>query len=122
MINIACIPGYVRPTDTVEIQPTTCLSHWQLIKVKDQIGSFSRHLIGRAELIGRVSSDIVSINIVKLEATTKSGRVYILDRPGRDGDAVWLLDLWLKANQCTQHSDQTKALLRFRAGRMKVLQ
>jgi hypothetical protein len=121
-VGIVVIPGYVHQIDSVQCQPQTSLSHWQLIKVRDQDGKFSRHLAGRADGEGRVSTDIVSLDIVQLRATTQSGRVYVLGRPGRDGDAVWLFAKWLKANQCIQHADQTMALLRMRAVKLRVLQ
>ena len=114
-VGIVIIPGYVHPIDSVQIQPETNLSHWQLIKVRDKDGQFSRHLAGRADGEGRVSTDIVAMDIDHLRATTRSGRVYVLARPGRDADALWIFEKWLRANQCTQHSDQTRALLRLRA-------
>lgn len=114
-VKLIVTPGYVHMIESVLRQPQTVLSHWQLIKVRDNGGKFSRHLLGRADEQGRVSTAIVSLDIVQLRATTKSGRMYVLDRPGRDDDAAWIFPLWLKANQCTQHSDQTRALLRLRA-------
>jgi hypothetical protein len=116
--SLIFIPGYVHQIDSVQCQPRTSLSHWQLIKVRAPDGKFYRHLAGRADGEGRVSTDIVSLDIVQLRATTQSGRVYVLGRPGHDGDAVWLFAKWLKANQCIQHADQTRALLRLRARKM----
>lgn len=113
--SLIFIPGYVHQIASVQIQPKTSLSHWQLIKVRDQGGKFSRHLMGRANGEGRVSTDIVSNDVAQLQATTGSGRVYVLERPGRDDDAVWVFSHWLKANQSSQHADQTRALLRLRA-------
>ena len=112
------IPGYVHQIASVQSEPETNLSHWQLIKVRDSDGKFSRHLAGRADGEGRVSTDIVSIDVIQLRATTKSGRVYVLGQTGRDGDAVWLFAKWLKANQFTSHADQTRALMRLRARKM----
>jgi hypothetical protein len=117
-IDIVVIPEYVRMIDSVQREPTTTLSHWQLIKVRDQDGKFSRNLVGRADGAGRVSTDIVSLDIVQLRATTQSGRVYVLGKPGRDSDAVWVFAKWLKTYQSTQHADQTRALLRLRARKM----
>jgi hypothetical protein len=116
--SLIFIPGYVHQIESVQSQPQTVLTHWQLIKVRDNGGKFSRHLMGRAGGVGRVSTDIVSLDVVQLRATTKSGRVYVLDRPGRDGDAAWIFPQWLKANKCTQHTDQTRALMRLRDRKM----
>ena len=112
------IPGYVHQIDSVQSQPQTDLTHWQLMKVRNKDGKFSRHLMGRADGEGRMSTDIVSLDVAQLRATTQSGRVYVLGRPGRDGDAVWLFAKWLKANQFTSHADQTRALMRLRARKM----
>lgn len=112
--SLIFVPGYVHMIDSVLSQPQTSLSHWQLIKVRDNGGMFSRHLIGRAGGEGRVSTNIVSLDVVRMRAATKSGRVYALGRPGRDGDAAWIFQQWLRANQSTQHADQTRALMRMR--------
>lgn len=117
-IGIVFIPGYVHQIDSVQSEPQSTLSHWQLIKVRDNSGKFSRHLVGRANGEGRVSTAIVSLDVVQLRAITRSGRVYVLERPGRDGDAVWIFSRWLIANECTQHADQTRVLLRLRARMM----
>ena len=117
-VGLNFIPGYVHQIESVQSQPHTNLSHWQLIKVRDQDGKFSRHLMGRANGEGRVSTAIVSLDIVQLRATTKSGRVYVLGRPGRDDDAAWIFPQWLRANQYTPHAEQTRALLRLRARKM----
>jgi len=106
--------------DSVQDQPQTTLTHWQLIKVRSSDGTFTRHLKGRADGEGRASSSIVVLDIVGLQATTQSGRIYVLEQPGRDGDADWVFGNWLRINACTQHSDQTRALLRLHAGKVKV--
>lgn len=51
-VDIVVIPGYVHQIDSVQIQPETNLSHWQLIKVRDKNGNFSRHLAGRRRRSG----------------------------------------------------------------------
>lgn len=117
-VGLILIPGYVHQIESVLRQPQTVLLRWQLIKVRDKDGKFSRHLLGRADEQGRVSTAIVSLDVVQLRATTKSGRMYVLDRPGRDDAAAWIFSQWLKANQCTQHADQTRALLRLRSRKM----
>jgi len=106
--------------DSVQNKPQTTLTHWQLIKVRSSDGTFTRHLKGRADGEGRASTSIVALNVVGLQATTQSGRIYVLERPGHDSDADWVFGNWLRINGCTQHSVQTRALLRLRAGKMKV--
>lgn len=114
-IKIEIIRQSLHPIDPVQTQPQTSLTHWQLIKVRHADGKFSRHLTGLADAEGRASTDIVALDIVRLRATTRSGRIYVLERPGRDADADWVFAQWLRINQCTQHTDQTRALLRLRA-------
>ena len=112
------IPAFLHAIESVQSQPQTVLTHWQLIKVRDKHGGFSRHLTGRAGGEGRVSSDIVALDVARLRATTRSGRVYVLERPGHDSDAQWVFSQWLGINQCTQHANQTRALFRLRARKM----
>ncbi len=104
---------------SVHDQPQTILTHWKLIKVRGSDGNFSRHLSGRANGEGRASTDIVSLDIRQLRATTKSGRIYVLECPGRDSDADWVFGNWLRINGCIQHCDQTRALLRLRNAKIK---
>lgn len=100
---------------SVQDQPQTILNHWKLIKVRGRDGKFSRHFSGRVDGEGRASTDIVSLDILQMRATTKSGRIYILECPGCDSDADWVFANWLRINGCTIHSDQTNALLRLQA-------
>jgi len=104
---------------SVQDQTQTILNHWKLIKVRGRDGNFSRHLSGLADGEGRASTDIVSLDILQLRATTKSGRIYLLECPGRDSDADWVFANWLRINRCTLHSDQTNALLRLQS-KLKV--
>jgi len=107
---------------SVQDQPQTTLTHWQLIKVRRADGTFSRHLSGIADGEGRASTSIVTLDVIQLQATTRSGRVYVLDRPGHDSDADWVFGNWLRINGCTQHCDQSMALLRLRAAKIKEAQ
>ena len=104
---------------SVQDQPLTTLTHWQLIKVRRADGTFSRHLKGRANGEGRASTSIVALDTVRLQATTESGCMYVLERPGRDSDADWVFGNWLRINWCVQHCDQTRALLRLRTAKIK---
>ena len=53
------IPGHLHAIGSIQSQPQTILTHWQVVKVRDHDGKFSRHLMGRANGEGRVSTDIV---------------------------------------------------------------
>lgn len=106
------IPGYLRKTSSVTDRPTIYLSPWRIIKILDSDGTVARHLVGRDQREGRVSSGVESINIVDLTATTSTGRTYTLGEPGFDSDAEWVLGRWLRINNCKVIKDQTYAVLR----------
>jgi hypothetical protein len=95
-------------------QPKAILTSWQVMQGVDGNGLRSRHLIGRYEFEGRVSSALVSFDLVKLDGMTRSGRHYILvGPPGRDDDAQWV---WSRYSfQFVRTIDLTRALLRLRA-------
>lgn len=115
MNDINIVFEYLHQIDPVQMEPQTRLTHWQLIKVRDSDNKFTRHLSGLADGEGRASTEIMAMDVVGLRATTRSGRVYVLERPGFHGDAAWVFAQWLAINQCMKHSDQTRALLRLRS-------
>ena len=105
--------GYIRRIESVESQPVTEMSRWQLVQVLNPDGTRSRHLIGQCHGTGRVTSDIVKLDLWKLRGTTKSGRVYLLrGRSGFDGDADFVWAYWAKANSIRSAKLVTRALLR----------
>jgi hypothetical protein len=96
-------------------QPETHMTEWRLFRVLRANGKRTRHLIGRADWEGRVSSDIVEFELAALRATTQSGRVYHLDGPpGQYSDADWVFERWLRVNGAHLPVDITGALLRLR--------
>jgi len=97
----------------VAVQPGTVMTSWRMFQVTGPDGSRSRHLVGRANREGRVSSPVVSLDLKTLMATTQSGRVYRLEgKPGRDGDADYVFDGWMRAVGCKAVRDVTAALVR----------
>ena len=95
-------------------QPSTEMSHWSLRVIRQGNGCLSRHLVGRAQHEGRVSTKVVEIDALHLTATTKSGRIYLLEKPGFYADAEYIFSRWLAANGFVWVRDATSALLRLR--------
>ena len=112
-IKVVVTPGYIHRIVPVDIQPVTVMTCWRLVQVGCVRSKRTRHLIGRADGEGRVTSAIVNFNLHTLQATTKSGRLYVLEGPaGRDLDADYVFDLWLRGQGITCSTDITRALLR----------
>lgn len=86
----------VHKIEPVDQQPVTKMTRWLLVEVLRSDGSLTRHLVGRAMGEGRVCSSITEIDLERMCATTKSGRIYVIDGPsGFDGDAQYVLDRWM---------------------------
>lgn len=97
----------------VEHEPTSTIERWRYFRVRWSDGRRTRHLVGWAEYEGRACSAIVAIDLLKWQATTKSGRIYQLKGPaGHDKDASWVWGRWLTITPVKDPSDQTKALIR----------
>ena len=109
------ISGGIHAVEPVSVQPVTYIDYWQLIQVTHADGGCSRHLYGRVNNEGRVCSDIVSFDLERITATTKSGRQYmVLGPPGRDEDAVWVYDQWATINKFVRVKYLTSGLERLR--------
>ena len=82
---------------SVSVQPIAVMTHWRLFQVLRAGGLRSRHLVGRANNEGRVSSALLQIDIALMTATSESGRVYRLSGPaGFEPDAEYVWSVWLR--------------------------
>jgi hypothetical protein len=116
--KITIIPGVIHSIVPVDVQPVTVMIRWRLVQVRRADDRRTRHLVGRADEEGRVSSEIVKLDLQALAATTKSGRVYVLEGPpGRDGDAAYVFGRWLSRNGLPNPRDMTRALISLRGRR-----
>lgn len=93
----------VWATQSVEHEPSIQFTRWCIVRVLDKPGNprFGLHLCGRNDAgnEGRVSSRIMKIDQEKKVVRTRSGRIYELcGEPGNDGDAAYVLGVWLKAH------------------------
>lgn len=83
-----------RPPD-IHDEPLTELTAWSA----REIPTGDRHLVGRTDREGRVSSPVVAWDKGNRTATTRSGRRYrLLGPPGRDADAEWVWSVWTHTN------------------------
>lgn len=97
----------------VATEPCTAMTRWRLMETTSLDGERSRHLVGQANGEGRVSTDIVKLDVPALRATTKSGRIYELQGPsGYDFDADYVFAFWMRVNSIDRSRDITPALLR----------
>ncbi|MFN4350513.1 MAG: hypothetical protein ACK4F6_06890 [Hylemonella sp.] len=107
----------IYKVDSVEAQPHSPLKRWRIFSVRQANGVRSRHLVGYApeEGAGRVTTSLVRLDMSRREATTRSGRVYLLEGdPGFDDDGQWLWDNWLRVRSVTHSQDVTRAWARIR--------
>lgn len=99
----------------VEFEPSTAMTRWRLFQVRRLDGKRTRHLVGRADREGRVSSAIVAMHLQALRMTTESGRVYQLHgSPARDSDAEYVFGIWKRLAGATHPRDLTRAFMRLR--------
>jgi hypothetical protein len=111
-----------RPSPSVEVEPATVLTHWRIMKVWNLHGDGRRtlHLTGSTPTTnGRVTTELVNCEVERMQATTRSGRVYLL--AGASGDGLMgeiAITVWLR-DSCGQmaHKDVTQACLRLRRRR-----
>lgn len=94
---LTSLPMNVWPTSPVSQVPVVRLRQWSIVRVV-QNSVATLHLCGYdlTEGQGRVSSALQTL--AEGEATTKSGRAYILEGPEGypDSDALYVLDCWLR--------------------------
>ena len=106
--------GYVRRI-AVQDEAATQISNWRFVAVKHSDCTVQRHLVGRVDSEGRLSTGVHSLNLQTMRATTASGRVYeVVGDPSDDEDAAYLYSKWLKYGGRTELKDLTGALLRLR--------
>lgn len=107
-----------RPSPNVVTEPATVLTNWRVMKVLHTDGRRTLHLTGSTpQTHGRVTTELVNCNLTHMQATTQSGRVYLL--VGAQGDGVMAeiaITVWLGDSDCVlQHKDVTRGYLRLRS-------
>lgn len=83
----------IWPTRSITEQGAINLTEWRVLELHDG----DRHLIGYCieNYEGRVSSTVLNLELKTLQATTKSGRLYLLNGdPGHNSDASYVWEQW----------------------------
>ena len=109
-----------RPSPSVEAEPATVLTNWRIIQVWNLHGNGKRtlHLTGSTpQTNGRVTTELVNCEMGRMQATTRSGRVYLL--AGAQGDGLMAeiaITVWLRDSDCVlKYRDVTRGYLRMRS-------
>jgi hypothetical protein len=99
------ITGGIWKPNSVDIEPETVLTQWQVFEVENPDGSgWDTHFMGWAGYEGRVCSAVQTYDPVSRRGVTKSGRVYELKgNSGINGDALYVWNRWLKAYSNPEH-------------------
>lgn len=95
----------------VEQDPEVTLTHWVVLELPNG----DRHLVGFESFgrdgQGRVSSKIVTFDKDKMQAVTRSGRVYKLSgQPGWNADAEYVWNKWKIINSVTDFKNVTSEI------------
>ena len=111
----------VKKSPDVCDEPATVLTNWRIMRVWNLQAGGKRtlHLTGSTpQTNGRVTTELVNCEMTRMQATTRSGRVYLLAGVPGDGMmaeiaiTVWLNDA--SASGMVKHQDVTSACLRLR--------
>src|SRR5512139_648209 len=78
--------------------PNNVMSSWRLIQLQTPDGVRTRYLVGDVNGQARICPDVIRLDLEKLQAVLRSGRVYALQDPGYDFDADFLLVYWMRLN------------------------
>ncbi|HOY70275.1 MAG TPA: hypothetical protein PL131_10985 [Methylotenera sp.] len=104
------VSGGVHPVASLTAQPNVQLTQWCIKESKNSEGVISRHFIGYDCMCreGRVSSDIVEFNPLRLRGKTSSGRIYELCGPSsQNADANYVWAKWRLINRTVNEKDIT---------------
>ena len=109
----------VRNSPGVHDEPATVLTDWRIMRVwnLDANGKWTLHLTGSTpKTNGRVTTELVSCELTRMQATTSSGWVYLLAGEPSDGTMAEIaITVWLRgAGKVVEHKDVTLAYLRLR--------
>jgi len=102
------ITGGVHLTTPVSAEPGIRLVQWSIKDCGFPDGTRARHLVGFDSVNheGRVSSEIVEFDNVKMHVITSTGRVYALvGASGQNGDADYVWNRWKQIYQVTNEAD-----------------
>jgi len=115
---------WARSSCNVHDEPATVLTEWRIMRVCNlgANGKRTLHLTGSTpKTNGRVTTELVSCEMTRMQATTSSGRVYLLAGEPSDGNMAEIaITVWLRAEgKVVKHEDVTFAILRLRKLKLK---
>jgi hypothetical protein len=86
------------------------MEYWSVAEVScSGLDHATQHLVGVVDGLGRVCSPIQEFDYDKMEATTRSGKIYELHgKPSTDMDAKYVFANWCRLNQVTDVIDVTE--------------
>jgi len=95
-----------RPDDEIRV----AMKHWSVVEVSCAgLDRMTRHLVGITGDFGRVCSPIQEFDHDKMEAVTRSGKIYeLLGKPGSNTEANYVFGNWCEMNGITEVTDVTK--------------
>jgi hypothetical protein len=92
-------------TQRVSEEPIISLTRWSVFQTE----TGERHFCGMNGNEGRVTSALVSYDELTRTATTKSGRIIVLEgEPGWSSDADYVKSNWIRINRVTELVDVTE--------------
>jgi hypothetical protein len=96
----------------------TEMIRWSVMQVMGKDGTRTRHLVGRLNGHGRISTPIAQFDLDTLCAMTQPGRIYRLTGPPiPDPDARYVFTSWVRASGAAHSKDVTRALMHLREKR-----
>ncbi len=104
----ALFTGGIWRTPGVIEQPEIRVVRWRVFEVLDGPRRGERHIVAYHELgaEGRVSTEIIEVDLPTRRCFTASGRIYHLDGPaGFDRDAQYVWSWWADANAVSAEKD-----------------
>lgn len=110
---------YVSNTPDIKSETATVLSNWRIVRVWNLNASGKRtlHLTGSTpKTNGRVTTELVNCEMTRMQATTQSGRVYLLAGVAGDGKMAEIaITVWLRGSSAImKHRDVTLSYMRLR--------
>lgn len=90
-------------TRPVADQPEVKLTHWQIFRLPDGAAHAVGYNVRDGE--GRVSSELIALDLLGTRVRTRSGRIYqLVGDPGWHSDAEYVLGHWCAINQVEYQS------------------
>jgi len=104
-IQVIVMLAEIAPSPVVE--PSVDLLHWRVMEI---LPEGHVHFVGlnAANLVGRISTEILVYDSATQRAESRSGRIYFLRGPaGLDGVSEYFWSFWCEHNHISDYADIT---------------